>query len=168
MRRTEQREPLGYHLVLRLVDNRVIATTDAERRIVANTVIQQAQQDRLLAFGLVDTHLHAENAEDWHRCGQLAQRIGTSLKQSLQLPVCFAPVHREPISSQGHLYISFYYDLRQQDHHGVVTDPYHEASNLPDLLGLRLDDFRNLGDVEPCGVASFLRDATRGRVTLFI
>lgn len=44
----------------------------------------------------------------------------------------------------------------------------HLCEMSADLLGLRLDDFRNLGDVEPCGVASFLRDATRGRVTLFI
>jgi len=130
--------PIGHHLVLRLVDNRVIANTDAQRRVVACTVIEMAKDDRLLAFGLVDTHLHLEDAENRDRCGRLAQRVGSSLKQALKPVVRFVPVHREPIRSQSHLYRAFYYDLRQQDHHGVTTNPYHEASNLPDLLGLRV------------------------------
>jgi len=137
MRASGVHQPIGYHMVLRLEDNRVIATTDAQRRTVARSVIEAAHDDRLTAFGLVDTHLHVENVEDWGRCGRLAQRIGTSVKQRLKLPVRFAPVYREPILGQSHLDRAFFYDLRQQDRHGVVTGPYHEASNLPDLLGLR-------------------------------
>jgi len=64
MREAARHNPIGHHLVLRLVDNRVIANTDAQRRVVACTVIEMAKDDRLLAFGLVDTHLHLEDAEN--------------------------------------------------------------------------------------------------------
>jgi len=138
MRQPKKREPIGHHLVQQLVDGRVIASSDAERRIVARVIFEISQEKRLLAFGLADTHLHTEYAESWRSCGRLAQRIGTSLSRRLGLEVPFASVHREPIWKQGHLYRTFYYDLRQQDRHGTTNDPFHDASNLPDLLGLRV------------------------------
>ena len=44
----------------------------------------------------------------------------------------------------------------------------HLCEMSADLLGLRLDDFKNHGDVDHCGVATFLRDASRGRLAMFI
>ncbi len=135
---SKQREPLGHHIVQQLVDGRVIAKTDADHRTVARVVFDMSRGKKLLAFGLADTHLHTEYAEDWRVCGRLAQRIGTALSRKLRLKVPFAPAHREIIWKQKHLYRTFYYDLRQQDHHGINTDPFHDASNLPELLGLRV------------------------------
>jgi hypothetical protein len=134
----KEREPLGHHIVMQLVDSRVITSTEAGRRTVARVIYDLSHDTKLLAFGLADTHLHSEYAEDWRMCGRLAQRIGSSLSQKLRLKVPFAPAHREIIWRQKHLYRTFYYDLRQQDHHGINTDPFHEASSLPELLGLRV------------------------------
>jgi hypothetical protein len=36
-----------------------------------------------------------------------------------------------------HLKTAFFYVLGQDRHHGLSNDPLHEASNLPDLLGVR-------------------------------
>jgi hypothetical protein len=44
----------------------------------------------------------------------------------------------EPILKQQHLINCFNYILKQQPRHNLAWDPYLEASNLPDLLGLRL------------------------------
>lgn len=134
----KERPPIGHHIIMNLWDKRVIARSDPARRTVSRCVHTVAREHELLAYGLVDNHLHALNAEDWDRCGKLARKIEVSIKLSLKLPVGFAPVYRKPIIEQDHLYNTFYYDLRQQDRHGVTIDPLHEASNLPDLLGLRL------------------------------
>lgn len=132
------RPPIGHHIIMNLWDKRVIARSDPARRTVSRCILTVAREHELLAFGQGDNHLHGLNAEDWDRCGKLAQKIEMSIKKSLKLPVGFAPVYRKPIYEQDHLYNTFYYDLRQQDRHGVTIDLLHEASNLPDLLGLRV------------------------------
>lgn len=92
----------------------------------------------LLAFGLADTHLHSENACDRQVAGELAKRIELSLDRRLGHRCGFAPVYLKPIEDARHLYSAFRYIVRQQQRHGIDTDPLHEASNLHDLLGLRL------------------------------
>ncbi len=52
--------------------------------------------------------------------------------------MAFAPAHYTPIKGQAHLGRAFEYILDQERHHGLNSDPFHEASNLPDLLGLRV------------------------------
>lgn len=131
---------IGYHLCMRLRSDAVIAPTAEERRIVARSVLEKsaALQAGLLAFGLADTHLHSENACDRRVAGELAERIELSLDRRLGKGCGFAPVYIKPIEDARHLYSAFRYILRQQQRHGIDTDPLREASNLPDLLGLRL------------------------------
>ena len=44
----------------------------------------------------------------------------------------------------------------------------HVCETSVDLLGLGPGDFDSYGEVDRCGVATFLRDAIRGRVAMFI
>ena len=122
----------------RLVDKRVIAPTTEERRIVSRVVLEQTRDHRLLAHNAADTHLHMELVEDEHVSKEIARRIEISLHHQLALPVGFDRAMPEPILGQRHLVNCFDYILRQQPRHGLTWDPYHEASNLPDLLELRV------------------------------
>jgi hypothetical protein len=129
---------LGQHIILRLEDDRVIAPTAAARRILARAVLEVARPHCPLAFNGVDTHLHLETAGSGAQASELARRLKLSLVPRLGLEVGFAPARIKPILDQHHLRRTFAYILRQHDHHGYDEDPHHDASNLPDLLGLRL------------------------------
>jgi hypothetical protein len=129
---------LGQHLVFRLADNRVIAPSPEERRQVARALLELARQAELLAFGLADTHLHLLAGCAREAAGQLARRVEISLVQRLSLEVGFVPAYLKPVDEGNHLYRAFTYVLEQTTHHGLSWDPLHEASNLPDLLGMRL------------------------------
>jgi hypothetical protein len=129
---------LASHIMCRLRDGRVIASSVEQRRIVARSVIERTRGEPLLDFGMPDTHLHAligpggSVAPD-----ELARRIQISLTRALALEVGFDRAAVKPIANQWHLARCFDYVLRQQQRHGVDVDPLHEASSLPDLLGLR-------------------------------
>jgi hypothetical protein len=129
---------LAYHLMLRLQNGQTIATTPEERRILARTVLGCARDSQLLAFSQADTHLHGASACDRPKAGRLAHDIETSLRWRLRIQVPFAPATIKPIEDVWHLYNTFRYILRQPERHGIALDPLREASNLPDLLGLRL------------------------------
>jgi len=130
--------PIGFHVVSRLEDNRVIAAMPTERRVLARVVLEKTRGHRLLAFNAADTHLHTELKESKRDSLELVRRIESSLHYRLELPVSFVEAYPEPIRKQSHLAHCFNYIMEQQPHHGLAWDPYHEASNLPDLLGLRL------------------------------
>ena len=128
---------LAQHLMLRLVDDRVIAPSLFSRRRLARCVLKLGRKAILLAFRLVDTHLHVLVKCDRRTAGELARRLEIALRQQLELPVPFATAHIKPVRDQRHLRHLFAYIFRQEEHHGVHVDPRFEASNLPDLLGLR-------------------------------
>ncbi len=130
--------PLAQHLMLRLRDDRVLVPSVRSRRVLATTVLRLAREVRLLAFRAADTHLHLAVACGRREAGELARRLEIGLQQRLGLEVGFAPAHLEPIQRQRHLRNTFTYVLRQEQRHGLASDPYHEASNLPDLLALRI------------------------------
>jgi hypothetical protein len=132
--------PLGYHVVSRLADSRVIAPTPVERRLVSRLIFEMSRGLRLLAFNAPDTHLHIEHGEDRVVSGRLLRRIQTAIRRRLGVSIPFAPAEHRAIRHQSHLMHTFYYVLRQQVHHELCWDPYYEASNLPDLLGLRIVD----------------------------
>ena len=129
--------PIGYHVMCRLTDDRVIAPTTRTRRVVAATVLEKCRGYRLLCFNAVDTHIHLNVGENRQVSGELARRIEIAVHYRLGLPVPFAPPKFKAIDSQRYLRTCFDYVLNQQPHHGLEWDPYREASNLPDLLGLR-------------------------------
>jgi len=130
--------PLGFHVMQRLEDDRVLVRSTRDRRLYADTVARVGRDHGLFVFGLPDNHAHAGVECEREEAGRFAQRLGSSLKQRLQLPVPFAPAKILPIRDQGHLKNAFGYMLGQAAHHGVDADPWLEATCLPDLLGLRL------------------------------
>ena len=138
---------LGQHIRIRTKNDCVIAPTAEEKRKLARVVLKIAKDHPLLSFGLADTHLHLQVASPRVSCGMLSRRLLNSLSQHLELPSLFEPTYFLSIRDGKHNYNTFRYILNQQQHHGVHTDPLHEASNLPDLLGLRILGTYTIGHV---------------------
>ena len=131
-------DPLGYQLVMRLRSDRNIAATVEARRLIARTILRVACDFPLVAFRWGDTHGHAAVICDAARAAELARRIESALKQVLELSVSFAQVELTPIRDIWHLKNVVRYILCQDTHHGIEQDRFHEASNLLDLLGIRI------------------------------
>jgi hypothetical protein len=85
----------------------------------------------------VDTHLHFVVMGDEARARECSRRLVISLHRTLGHDARFQPVRIKPIADQWHLTNVFWYVLRQERHHAVALDPLHDASSLPDLVGLR-------------------------------
>lgn len=129
--------PVGYHVRMRLSDNRVILHSRDQQRILSRVVVHQGRNDGLLAFSLPDTHLHLEVLCAEIAANRLCQRIGSSLQQRLSLSTPFVTYPHEPIRDQRHLNNTFHYILTQHERHGLDAAEIREATNLPDLAGLR-------------------------------
>ncbi len=129
---------LGHHIIMRLEDDRVIAPDTASQRLLAKTVFRAARSFRLTVFRCADNHIHAQLAEQLARAMELARRIEIALSLVLGLDVPFQRARARPIANQWHFSSTFHYILNQERHHGTALDDFFEASNLPDLLGMRL------------------------------
>jgi hypothetical protein len=129
---------LGQHIMLRLEDDRVLATSTAARRRLARCVLANGERFGLLAFRAADNHLHVEAVCPENEARELARRLAIALVKTLRLVVGFQTPRVKPIGDQWHLTSAFHYILRQEQHHGTDADPLFDASNLPDLLGMRL------------------------------
>ncbi len=138
---------LGHHIRIRLQDDRVIAPTVAQRRMVARVVLHHGFRYNLVAMALADSHLHMEAMCDRIAAGRFAHGIEASLKQRLRLAVRFIQYEPEPIRNHRHLWNTFKYILTQHKRHGLRADLVFEASNVPDLLGLRLQGRYTLENV---------------------
>jgi len=131
-------EPLAHHIISRLVDDRVIGTTPARRRRLARCFLERDRRFRLVAFRAVDTHLHSLVIANREDAGEFARRVEISIQNSLRPGAPFSTPNIKPVGGQRHLRNAFEYILDQEHHHGLRTDPLHDAGNLPDLLGLRV------------------------------
>ncbi len=129
--------PLGHHVTFRLVDSRVIAPTTTDQRRMAKAVLLALRPYALLAFRCADTHGHLELLGSAADAREAAHRALIATSKTLALPVRFQPAHLEAIHDQAHLDRAFRHVLRQDEHHGFAHDPWLDASNAPDLLGLR-------------------------------
>jgi hypothetical protein len=123
---------------MRLGDDRVIATTAGALRAVAQTLLAHGRAANVLAFRLADTHLHALVACSRAEARHYAHYCAIALQARLRLGVPFEPTRVRPIVDQQHLYQAFRYVLRQNQHHRLASDPAHDGSSLPDLLGMRM------------------------------
>jgi hypothetical protein len=128
---------LGWHLTFRLKDSRVIAPETAARRRVARSFLEIGERFGLLAFRVVLDHAHGEFLCDREQAGQAAQAIGASITLALGLPAGFNVTYLTPIRDQRHLDATFAYILGNDRKHGTTADPLHDASVVPDLVGLR-------------------------------
>lgn len=131
-----RRMPLAWHVIHALDDRRVLASSAEELRIVARTVLV-AGGGALLCFRGSDNHLHSVLVTDRSTAGVFGRSVANALHHRLRLPVPFEPTRFRPVHDQAHLRNVFGYVLGNAEHHGTVHDPFFEASNLPDLLGLR-------------------------------
>ncbi|MBI4957269.1 MAG: hypothetical protein HY908_34980 [Myxococcales bacterium] len=129
--------PLGWHIGLRLADDRVLAGTPRERRLLSRAVLRHGARARLVAYRAADTHLHAELLCERDEAGRFARSVGCAVAAALGKRVPLYASFCKPIADQRHGQSTFRYILGQEHHHGLESDPFHEASNLPDLLGLR-------------------------------
>lgn len=130
--------PIGFHVTIRLEDDRPIATTTAARRALARVVLTQGERRGLLAFGVADDHLHAELATDRATAGAFALYVETALSWQLRLGARFEPARIRPLHDQRHAYNTFHYAHRQDSRHELGLDRAREGTSLPDLLGLRV------------------------------
>lgn len=130
--------PVAYHLTFRLKDSRVIAPYSRTRRRLARSFVEIGDRHGLLSFRIVLEHGHALFACDRQAAGRAAQAIGSSITQALALPEGFNETHIRTVEDQHQLESVFRYILGNARKHGADDDPLHEASVLPDLLGLRL------------------------------
>jgi len=137
---------LGQHIRCRLENSAFIANSLEKRRLVASTILSLGQPYDLMSFGLADTHLHMGNAGD--RDGtELARRVEISLTLKLKRGVGFRKVKVTEVHDQWHLERVFGYVLEQDEHHEVHADPLREATNIPDLLGMRVTGRYTIGNV---------------------
>jgi hypothetical protein len=130
--------PLAHHVILRRASNAVLAPTTAARRALARAVLSAGRDAELFAFFAPDGHLHAAVGADRAAAGRFAQRALLALRAALPGGGDFAPAYVKPVEDQAHLRRLVPYILDQAAHHGVSAPVGLEASNLPDLLGLRV------------------------------
>ncbi len=131
-------QELAWHLMFRTDDDRVIAPSTAARRALARTVYELAGPCGLLAFGAADNHLHVVVVCSRELAGRLAQRLAVALRARLGIAVRFFPTRFREVRDQRHLRAVLHYVLGQRNHHGLGSDPFLDASSLPELLGMRL------------------------------
>ena len=127
---------LGQHVMIRLVDDRVIAPDAATRRRLSRLIYRNAGAN-LLVFGCADTHVHFEYWGDSASAGESVRRLKIGLSSALALPP-FAPTRFKAIEDQAHLYATFRYVLKQLRRHELEEDMFGDGSSLIDLLGLRV------------------------------
>jgi len=130
--------PIGFHVTIRLADDRPIAMTAPGLRVIARVVLMQGERRGLLAFGAADDHLHAELASDRATAGAFAQYVEVALGRRLGLGAPFERARIRPLQDQKHAYNTFRYVHRQDSRHDLHRDPFREGTSLPDLLGLRM------------------------------
>ena len=129
--------PLAWHVILRLVDGRIIAPRADHRRLLTRLVHRHGRGRMLLAFRLVGDHLHVLLACSREEAGKFAHAVEVALRLALRIPVAFEAARIRAVRDQRHLENAFRYILRQERRHDVDIDPTMDASSLADLWGLR-------------------------------
>jgi len=129
--------PVAWQIILRCTDNRVLLPTVADRRAFVRALGELARPFELVGFGLPDTHGHALTVGTQAQARELGRRIAIGLSRRLPSGACLERPRLQPVVDQRHLANAFWYVHGQEEHHGLAVDPLHEATSLPDLVGLR-------------------------------
>ena len=129
---------LGFHLRLRFMEDRVFAGTRAERCALAALVFRADHHQRVLTFRAADTHLHFAFLSNQEECLQFSRCVAIALQKQFRYGTPLQPPRLKAFNDIHHLASTFHYILDQERHHHIRIDPLSEASNLPDLTGLRL------------------------------
>lgn len=129
---------IGFHVTMRLADDRVIAPSMGVRRRIARIVRRFGADAGLLSFRVVDSHIHLLLLCGRRPAAECARRVALSIQAAVPPGALFEPCRCRPFTDAAHLRNAFDYVLRQNERHGVAHDPRHDGSALPDLLGLRV------------------------------
>ncbi len=132
-------EPLAWHVTMRRSVDRVIAPGAEQRRKLVDVCLQIGRDHGLFLLGAPDTHVHTAVETDRRDAGRFARDLETALCKHLDLGAGWAPAHFTPVEDQRHLRSLRSYILGNGRHHGSTDDPWLEGTNLPDLLGARLN-----------------------------
>lgn len=127
--------PLGYQVVFRAEDDRILAPDVARRRAWSRALLDHGRPHGLFGFGLGDTHGHAVLACERPAVSRFIHDLRLSLRSRLDLRLVDPSVR--PIDDTWHAEKALGYVHRQDVHHRVGADPFREGTSLPDLLGLR-------------------------------
>jgi len=134
--------PIAHHVIMRSSDDRTVAVDTRELRRAARSLAERDPELGLVAFGGGGSHFHAIVVGTVEAVAEYARRVAISLNLALRPGSRFARYTVEPIRTRSHLIHALRYVWRQDDRHGRGIDRFREATNLPDLLGLRfLADF---------------------------
>lgn len=129
---------LGWHLRLSTKDRRVLVPNVAARRSCLDVLLWQTRALLLLAFAIVDTHVHLQLAGcDRAIAMSAGKRIALALGRRLRVEVGFEAVYLKPIEDQSHMISTFRYILRQEQHHGLSTIGWPECSSALDWGRMR-------------------------------
>ncbi len=131
-------EAIGYHLMFRLLDDRVLVPSTAKRRLLARVTYRMAEPAGLVVFGVADTHLHLALRASRARAGKLAHDLCCALHFAVEPQQLFERTRIKPIETQRHLENVVGYAFRQKWHHGIQVDALRDGTSLPELLGLRV------------------------------
>lgn len=126
---------VGLHLRLRLRKDLRLANSTAGQRILARTVLARWADRGLLSFRAKGPHLDLLVTCSRPTAGLETRMTEMTLVKRLGLPIGFQRALIEPARDQWHLTNLFRLILKGGDEE---ADPLHEASNLPDLLALRV------------------------------
>jgi hypothetical protein len=129
---------LGHLLRISLGGRRAIAVTTGAKRTLARVVLEAGRPYRLLMARAVRNELYLVSACSYPEALRFAHQVGQSLRGKLALPSPFPAPHVVPLQSRQQLCDAFWRGVRPPPASRDSSDPFGEASNLPDLLGLRL------------------------------
>jgi hypothetical protein len=128
---------VGCSLMIRLDDERSIATTSAALRDVSRAVLTYGRTAELLAFRCEANRVRLVTACDEAQAKELARRVKVRLRVLIGPKVGFARMILEVLGDVWQLQRAFKSVLKRSAWVERV-DPYQEGSNLIDLLGLRV------------------------------
>lgn len=128
--------PIGYQIIFRAEDEQVLAPTPAKRRLLAEILLDAGRERGLFAFGVADTHGHADLLGGMDIVGQFIHDLRVSVGWTLGVKLRKPEVWK--IRDVWHAGNLIDYAHRQTEHHGVDIDPFRECTSLPDLMGLRV------------------------------
>ncbi|MBM4369353.1 MAG: hypothetical protein FJ102_24280 [Deltaproteobacteria bacterium] len=129
--------PLALQFVYRRQDSAPLAEDDGDRRSLIAAMLAAGRENGLVVAGAADTHAHAvaRGAKRPDRLAAATQyRVCTARGDGARLE----PTRVTAVRDQWHLQNTFFYVLKQAQHHAVGGDPRFEATTLPDMLGLRV------------------------------
>jgi len=132
-----QRTARAWHCTTRLETDAVLVRDDSERRAVVRAILRHGLPAGLIAYAVVDTHLHALFVGERREVGEAMRRMELACHRLLGLRNRFDGARILPIRDQRHLRNVLPYVLRQVERHELLTDALQEGSAIHDLLGLR-------------------------------